>query len=91
MPSRQLCIGRLPLGLTLRSTSCRVWVLITEVLAGGPAANAGLTVGDLILSVNGRPVETAEKAMRALSERDAAPCVLVVAGALVEVDTTRTC
>jgi len=91
MPSRQVRIGRLPLCLTLRSTSCRVGVLITDVTAGGPAANAGLTVGDLILSVNGSPIETAEKGLRALNERGAAPCLLVVAGALVEVDTPCTC
>ena len=62
-----------------------------QVTAGGPAANAGLTVGDLILSVNGSPIETAEKGLRALNERGAAPCLLVVAGALVEVDTPCTC
>ena len=91
MPSREVRVGRLPLGCTLRSTSCRVGVLITDVTAGGPAANAGLTVGDLILSVNGRPIETAEKGLHALSEKDAAPCRLVVAGALVEGDTHCTC
>ena len=32
----QVRVGRLPLGCTLRSTSCRVGVLVTEVRAGGP-------------------------------------------------------
>ena len=48
-------------------------------------------VGDIILSVNGKPVETAERALKVLGEKGAAPCALVIAGALVTIDQTCTC
>jgi len=92
MPSRRVR-SALPLGVTLRSTSCRVGVLVTEVSPGGPASRGALVVGDIILAVNGKPVETAERALKELGLKDAAnkPCDLVVAGALVTIDPATTC
>lgn len=92
LPSRRVRAS-LPLGVTLRSTSCRVGVLVTEVARGGAAARGALVVGDIILSVNGKPVETAERALKELGAKDAAlkPCDLVVAGALLTIDPATTC
>jgi S1-C subfamily serine protease len=40
---------------------------ISEVMTGGPAAQAGLLAGDLILSVDGLPIEGADDLIRLLS------------------------
>src|SRR5262249_38071288 len=42
-------------------------IRISEVLAGGPAAEAGLLAGDLILSVDGRAIEGADDLIRLLN------------------------
>jgi serine protease Do len=36
-------------------------VVITDVLPGGPAAEAGLEIGDVVLSIDGKPMENARQ------------------------------
>jgi len=42
-----------PVGLGLQVTSCGVGILVTEVDAGGSAAQSAIKVGDTLLSING--------------------------------------
>lgn len=44
-------------------------VLITEVIPGSPAANAGLTAGDAILKVDGKPVHDPQTFSSAIANR----------------------
>jgi serine protease DegS len=52
--------------LNLDSTS---GVLISGVLRGGPADNAGIQPGDVVLAINDQPVREAQQAMRLISEQ----------------------
>jgi putative serine protease PepD len=45
-------------------------VVLTEVAAGGPADEAGLEAGDVVVSVGGREVDTADEVRDAVSARD---------------------
>jgi S1-C subfamily serine protease len=61
---------------------------VAEVVAGGPAARAGLRVGDLLISAGGRPVEKAQDLQRLMfSEAIGQPLAITVMrnGALVDV------
>ena len=66
----------------------RTGLLIAEVVAGGPAARAGLRQGDLLLTVAGRPVAVAQDLQR-LMFADAIghplPITVMRNGALVDV------
>jgi serine protease DegS len=52
--------------LNLDSTS---GVLISGVLRGGPADEAGILPGDVVLTINGQPVNEAQQAMKLISEQ----------------------
>ena len=43
-------------------------VLISGVLRGGPADNAGIEPGDVVLDINNQPVTDARQAMKVISE-----------------------
>ena len=63
-------------------------LLVAEVVAGGPAARAGLRQGDLLLTVAGRPVAVAQDLQRLMfSEAIGHPLAITVMrnGALVDV------
>ena len=45
-------------------------VLVSVVLAGTPAARAGIAVGDLIVSVDGAPVAAVDELREALDDKD---------------------
>ncbi len=53
------------IGLTvqplLKSSAAKQGVLITGAIAGSPAAKAGFTTGDLLLTLNGQPVDVRYK------------------------------
>jgi hypothetical protein len=55
--------------------------VVLDVMTGGPASSAGLTVGDHILAVDGRPVARPRDVSQAIREKDP--------GAKVEVRVTR--
>src|SRR3984885_5461289 len=63
-------------------------LLVAEVVAGGPAARAGLRQGDLLLTVAGKPVAVAQDLQRQMfSEAIGQPLAITVMrnGALVDV------
>ena len=43
-------------GLTLHSDSASQWMLVQDVVAGGPAAQAGLAAMDVITAIDGQPL-----------------------------------
>ncbi len=56
-------------------------VLIASIKPGSPAAEAGLTRGDVLLEVDRKPVKTAEEASKQLgTERPGGHVVLVQRG-----------
>jgi len=57
---------------------------------GGPAAAAGLAIGDRVVKVDGRPVQYWDEVLRAVQERDGAPLRVTVAGAGGEREVTVT-
>ena len=66
----------------------RTGLLVAEVVAGGPAARAGLRKGDLLLTVAGKPVAVAQDLQRLMfSEAIGHPLAITVMrnGALVDV------
>jgi putative serine protease PepD len=44
---------------------------LTDVVAGGPAAAAGLQVGDVLVRLDGRPIVGDDDLVQAIAERDA--------------------
>ncbi len=52
--------------------------VVAGVIADGPAANAGLTVGDVITAVGRTPVGTADEVSRALATHDAGDRVRII-------------
>src|SRR5690348_8290957 len=78
-----------PLAAALRERFGRASGLrVAEVVPGGPAARAGLRVGDLLLTAGGRPVEKAQDLQRLMFD-DAIGRLLAITvmrnGALVDV------
>lgn len=61
-------------------------VVVSEVVAGGPAAQAGLQVGDLIVRVDDRQVNSPEDLVAAISARepDSKATLMVIRGEGVE-------
>jgi S1-C subfamily serine protease len=76
----------LPRRIGLATGAGKRAIRISEVLAGGPAAQAGLLAGDLVLSVDGRAIEGADDLIRMLNaERiGRATTVSILRGGLVE-------
>jgi serine protease Do len=60
-------------------------VLVTDVEAGSPAADAGILRGDLILEANRTPVSKPDQIMQALTDNPGKPLLLLVR----HKDTTR--
>ena len=56
----------LPRRLSLATGAGRRAIRISEVMAGGPAAAAGLLAGDIVLSLDGQPIEGADDLIRLL-------------------------
>jgi len=57
----------LPRRIGLATGAGKRAIRISEVLAGGPAAQGGLLAGDLVLSVDGLPIEGADDLIRLLN------------------------
>jgi S1-C subfamily serine protease len=57
----------LPRRITVATGAGKRAIRISEVMAGGPAAAAGLLAGDIVLSVDGVPIEGADDLIRLLS------------------------
>jgi S1-C subfamily serine protease len=76
----------LPRRLALATGAGTRAIRISEVMAGGPAASAGLLAGDLLLSVDGVAVEGADDLIRLLSAAriGAATVVAILRGGVVE-------
>jgi S1-C subfamily serine protease len=78
-----------PLAAALRERFGRASGLrVAEVVPGGPAARAGLRIGDLLLTAGGRPVEKAQDLQRLMfDEAIGRPLAITVMrnGALVDV------
>jgi len=56
----------LPRRISVATGAGKRAIRISEVMAGGPAAQAGLLAGDLVLSVDGLPIEGADDLIRLL-------------------------
>jgi serine protease Do len=66
-------------------------LLVAQIAAGGPAAGAGLLIGDLIVAFDGRPMATSDDLLAALAEHapgDAVRLGLVRGGRGAEVTVT---
>jgi S1-C subfamily serine protease len=76
----------LPRRIGLATGAGKRAIRISEVLAGGPAAQAGLLAGDLVLSVDGRAIEGADDLIRLLNaERIGRPTIVtILRGGVVE-------
>jgi len=57
----------LPRRITVATGAGKRAIRISEVMAGGPAAQAGLLAGDLVLSVDGTAIEGADDLIRLLN------------------------
>jgi S1-C subfamily serine protease len=69
----------LPRRIGLATGAGRRVIRISEVTAGGPAAEAGLLAGDVILSVDGVAIEGADDLIRLLSaERIRRPTTVAI-------------
>lgn len=53
---------------------------VLEWLPGGPAAEAGVRYGDILVSVNGAPTPTLEDYLRALEASDGTPLLRLFRG-----------
>ena len=75
----------LPRRIGLATGAGKRAIRISEVLAGGPAAQAGLLAGDLVLSVDGRAIEGADDLIRLLNaERIGRPTTVTILRGSVE-------
>jgi len=79
----------LPRRITVATGAGKRAIRISEVLAGGPAAQAGLLAGDIVLSVDGVAIEGADDLIRLLNaERiGRATTVAILRGGAVEKKT----
>jgi putative serine protease PepD len=75
------------LGVSIGDTSDSSGVLIGTVVAGGPAAKAGIKAGDEIVSVNGKPTPSSSALAEVLADLKPGQTVPV---AVVHQDGTRT-
>lgn len=73
LPARPVFLGlgvqpaELPAGLGAEGQ--RRGLLVAQLAPGGPAAAAGVLVGDLVVALDGRPLEASEALLEALGER----------------------
>ena len=75
----------LPRRIGLATGAGKRAIRISEVMAGGPAAQAGLLAGDLVLSVDGRAIEGADDLIRLLNaERIGRPTTVTILRGSVE-------
>src|SRR6267143_3549315 len=65
-------------------------IVVREVVANSPAAEAGLRVGDRIVSVNGEPVTSAEQVTQFIREHKGQPITLRIERGGVPQDITAT-
>lgn len=68
----------LPLGVEVYAVKNAA--LVTEMSAGGPAAQAGVRIGDLILAINGKPIVNAEKIEAFLARSSGRPVLTIQRG-----------
>lgn len=81
-PARPVAAGGeeavLPLGVEVYAVKNAA--LVTEMSAGGPAARAGVRIGDLILAINGTPIANAEKIEEFLARSGGRPVLTIQRG-----------
>jgi hypothetical protein len=72
-------MGKMPrLGITPDYESEKVGVLISAVSSGGPAEQAGLKAGDLIVGIGGRPVSNINTYMTLMGQQKAGTAIEVL-------------
>jgi uncharacterized iron-regulated protein len=65
------------LGVTIQATESGKGVEVLEVMPGSPAAGSGLKKGDIILSVNAKPVSKVEEVQKAVAEGGSSLKILI--------------
>jgi S1-C subfamily serine protease len=86
-----LPVNQRPPAVSGQSESRETAVLIVGVTAGSPAAAAGVLVGDVLLALNGQPIESPEHLMDALYHVEIgrhASLQILRGGAVIDVDVT---
>jgi S1-C subfamily serine protease len=70
-------LGGLPFGFSTYTAPVAKGAVIEQVEAGSPATNAGMNVGDVITSVDGKPVTSVSSLTKLMSGRKAGDSVTV--------------